>query len=293
VGVYPAACPPRGRRPARFSTELEGLIPSIGDLIAIQHDMPAWGQHAEAVHWGAATRTLTVSEPLAWGTGAHFAALRTAAGALDGPHSVVAGASDRELVFSAAPPTVPYTAGARERTHVVFGAGEAWRAPARVTAVRPRGLDTVEIEAVIEDESVHTAEQGLLVPPPQHSQLPAIASAPTIAQLSLANSPADNLQALLSWTPAPGAEHYEIEMAPGHDPLTGSIAWTRAGETRATSFALRALYGSQTLIRVRAVGLAAGGWVTLWYGGAADFMWHSHDATLMWHAADTTLMWRF
>ena len=291
-GIYQAAANRYRRRTVRFGTEMEGFIPSIGDLIAIAHDMPAWGQHAEAVAWDAATRTLTLSEPLAWSAGTHYLALRTADGALEGPHRVTAGALATQAVFDAAPPTTPYTGPDRERTHVAFGPGETWRAPARVTGVRPRGLDTVEIEAVVEDPAVHTAEQGLTPPPARYSQLPALFTAPSVANLTLASSPADPAQALVSWTPAPGAERYEIEMAPGIDPLAPSTAWTRVGETRAANYSVTALYGAQTMIRVRAVGLAAGPWVTLWYGAVADYMWTS-DAALMWNANGATLMWRY
>lgn len=37
------------RRIVTFSTELEGLIPTYGDLIAIVHDMANWGQGGEII----------------------------------------------------------------------------------------------------------------------------------------------------------------------------------------------------------------------------------------------------
>ena len=55
-GLYHAAANKYRRRIVHFATEMEGFIPSIGDLIAIQHDMPGWGAHAEAVAWDAATQ---------------------------------------------------------------------------------------------------------------------------------------------------------------------------------------------------------------------------------------------
>ena len=81
-GMYQAANNRYRRKIIRFATEMEGFIPSLGDYIIVQHDMPAWGQHAEAVSWNAGSLTLTVSEPLAWGVGSHYAGLRTAAGAV-------------------------------------------------------------------------------------------------------------------------------------------------------------------------------------------------------------------
>jgi hypothetical protein len=37
------------RRMVNFRTELEGLIPTYGDLIAIAHDMPRWGESGDVV----------------------------------------------------------------------------------------------------------------------------------------------------------------------------------------------------------------------------------------------------
>ncbi|WP_426033332.1 host specificity factor TipJ family phage tail protein [Cypionkella sp. TWP1-2-1b2] len=59
-GLYHAAANKYRRRMVHFTTEMEGFIPSIGDLIAIQHDMPGWGAHAEVVAWDAATKRLTL-----------------------------------------------------------------------------------------------------------------------------------------------------------------------------------------------------------------------------------------
>lgn len=291
-GLYQAASNRYRRRIIKFGTEMEGFIPSFGDLITVQHDMPAWGQHAEAVAWDAGTNTLTLSEPLTWGTGAHYIALRTAAGGVDGPYQVFAGASQEQVVLGEAPTTAPYTGSAMERTHVVFGWADTWSQLARVIAVRPRGLYEVEIEAVSEDPSVHTAEVGQTAPPVQTSQLTTLYTAPAIAGLTMVSSTSDPAKALMSWTPAPGAESYQIEMAAGVDPYDPDTTWTRVGETSANNYAVTALYGAQTLIRVRGIGLTAGPWVTLFYGSSADYMW-VNDAALMWSVDDSTLMWRY
>mgnify|MGYP003591584831 FL=1 len=64
------------------------------------------------------------------------------------------------------------------------------------------------------------------------------------------------------------------------------------GETTANNFAVTSLYGAQTLIRVRGVGMTAGPWVALFYGSSADYMWVS-DAQLMWQTDAASLMWRY
>lgn len=291
-GMYQAASNRYRRRMVKFSTEMEGFIPAFGDLIAIQHDMPGWGQHAEVTDWDEATRTLTLSEPLTWGSGTHYVGLRTKAGGVDGPYAVTAGAADNQLVLGSSPAVTPYAGSAYERTHAVFGWAETWRQTAKVISVRPRGLYQVEIEAITEDPSVHTAENGLIAPPVQTSQLTTRYTTPVIADLTLRSSTSDSSKALLTWTPAPGAETYQIEMAAGANPYDANLVWTRVGETSASNFAVTALYGAQTLIRVRGVGLTAGPWVTLFFGATADYMW-VNDANLMWNANTATPMWRY
>jgi len=55
-GLYLAAANRYRRRIITLRTELEGLIPTYGDLIAIAHDMPSWGT-------GGRDRRLGISTP--------------------------------------------------------------------------------------------------------------------------------------------------------------------------------------------------------------------------------------
>ena len=66
-GLYMAAANRYRRRIVTFRTELEGLIPTYGDLIAITHDLPRWGQGGEVT--AVDGRTHTLSEPLQWESG--------------------------------------------------------------------------------------------------------------------------------------------------------------------------------------------------------------------------------
>ena len=171
-GLYMAAANRYRRRIVTFRTELEGLIPTYGDLVAITHDLPRWGQGGEVVE--ADGRKLTLSEPLEWesgeeaaeGTGAdtpeppaHYLALRKRDGSLSGPWPVSPGADERSVVLSEDLEFELYTGADEERTHFAFGADEAWGLRARVLAVRPRG-EQVEITAVGEDDRVHEADQA-------------------------------------------------------------------------------------------------------------------------------------
>ena len=171
-GLYMAAANRYRRRIITFRTELEGLIPTYGDLIAITHDLPRWGQGGEVT--AVDGRTLVLSEPLEWdageetaaGTGAatdappvHYIALRRRDGGLSGPWPVEPGAGDKTVMLSEDLDLEPYTGADEERTHFAFGPGEAWGLRARVMAVRPRG-EQVEITAVGEDARVHEADRA-------------------------------------------------------------------------------------------------------------------------------------
>ncbi len=161
-GLYMAAANRYRRRIMTFRTELEGLIPTYGDLIAITHDLPRWGQGGEVT--AVDGRTLTLSEPLEWDADTaeppvHYLALRRRDGGLSGPWPVSPGADERSVVLSEDLDLESYTGADEERTHFAFGAGEAWDLRARVLAVRPRG-EQVEITAVGEDARVHETDQA-------------------------------------------------------------------------------------------------------------------------------------
>ena len=161
-GLYMAAANRYRRRIVTFRTELEGLIPTYGDLIAVTHDLPRWGQGGEVT--AADGRTLTLSEPLEWNEGTaeppvHYLALRRRDGGLSGPWPVAPGANARTVLLDEDLDLEPYTGADEERTHFAFGPGEAWGLRARVMAVRPRG-EQVEITAVGEDVRVHEADRA-------------------------------------------------------------------------------------------------------------------------------------
>ncbi|EPX84562.1 Putative phage tail protein [Rubellimicrobium thermophilum DSM 16684] len=212
-GLYHAACNRYRRRVIHFATEMEGFIPAPGDLIAVQHDLVGWGASAEVVAWNAAARRLTLSEPLDWSGDGHVIGLRRRDGSLAGPFAARRGATDREAVLAADPDITPDTGQGRLRTHAIFGRSWTETARAKVASVRPRDALTVEIEAVVEDPAVHTAETGRTPRPIRPGRLPRLPDAPAVTDLRISLSP--DAMAHLAWRPAPGATHYEIEMAEG------------------------------------------------------------------------------
>lgn len=156
-GLYMAAANRYRRRMVSFKTELEGLIPTYGDLIAISHDMPRWGEAGDVVAYD--PPYLDLSESVSFNEGdSHYIVLRKKDGSVSGPWLVSAGANERQVMLGEELDFTPYTGSEQERTHFAFGIGEQWGVLARVTAVKPRG-DLVEIASVVENPLVHTADQ--------------------------------------------------------------------------------------------------------------------------------------
>lgn len=145
------------RRLPTWRTELDGLVLSYGDLIAVAHPMPSWGQGGEVVSWNPVTKIMRLSEPVSWADGQdHYMVLRKRDGGLCDPLAIVpaAGGDPKEIEVLDPVPIDPDTGGERERTYYALGAGDAWAQPVRVRAIKPRGKQ-VELVTVAEDSRVH------------------------------------------------------------------------------------------------------------------------------------------
>lgn len=298
-GMYTAACNKYRRRMPSFASEMDGFIPTLGDLVAVQHDLPRWGQSGEIVDWVPATKTATVSEPLDWSAGgAHVLAFRGRDGSSIGPFSATAGADAYHVVLSdwalagatwtdgTTDKHTPDTASTRERSHYAFGPANTQYIKCRLLAMTPKSSETAALDCVVESDYVHTAETGDY-PTATAWQLPSQFTSPLLLGLTARSMPDDLAVMLLSWQPAPGAEHYLIEQS------NGDGSWVRCGETSAASYTVRAIYASATLVRVAGVGLTRGPWIQINYAGVADYMWVVGDDTdTMWVAGDdTAIMW--
>jgi hypothetical protein len=285
-GIYLAAVNHYRRKRISFATEMDGFIPSFGDLIAIAHDMPAWGTSGEVTGYNAGTKVITLSEPVSFGVGTHYLGLRKRNGGVSGPYVVTAGADAYHVVHTSATlDDTPYTGGAEERTHFAFGAGITWRQPARVVAVKPSGLHRVAIEAINEDDSVHAADTGVTAPAAQSSQLISLYTRPVVAGLAVRSQVDDATTMLVSWQAAPGARYYVVEVSSDGD------TWSRVAEVTSNNCVVPAAYGNDTLIRVAGFGFTVGPFVQVAYSTYSDYMWSVTDTDLMWSATSTDLMW--
>jgi len=231
-GMYLAATNRYRRKSIKFSTEMEGFIPSFGDLVAIQHDMPAWGQGGEVIAWDLPSLTLTMSEPPVYGTGTHYIGLRKRDGSVDGPYAITAGLQANQVILATAPTFTPYTGMGEERTHYAFGWADTWRQLARVLAVKPQGLYQVAIECVNEDSNVHTADAGVTTPMMITSQLAGFQNAPLVVGATAHPMRGNPNTMLIAWPAAAYAASYLVEQS------ADGATWTRSGETTVPNLAL-------------------------------------------------------
>lgn len=146
------------RKVIRFTTEMDGHIPIVGDLIAISHDVPAWGQSGSIL--AVAGGRYRTTEPLTWTSGAtHYAAFRRPNGSLAGPFVVLPVTGDLytfdcATVLDFAPRT---DLSNGDRTAYLFGAGTNWAMDVKVTRIAPRSETEVEITCQPYDARIHAA----------------------------------------------------------------------------------------------------------------------------------------
>lgn len=225
-GMYMAACNRYRRRLITRSTEMEGFIPSIGDMVLHADKRLSNAQSGEAVGWSAGTLTLRTSEPLTWASGDHYVNLRQRNGAAAGPYLVIQGSDEYEMVFGVAPAITPYVGGREERTFYSFGVETESRLRAIVTGIRPSG-NTVEINCVAEyydgngEPYVHFADSGEPPAPIESWQLPRLFATPAkptgivISDQLVLLSTLVRTQMAVSWNADANAEGYRLAWRQG------------------------------------------------------------------------------
>ncbi|MGB2832997.1 MAG: host specificity factor TipJ family phage tail protein [Methylotenera sp.] len=260
-GMYIAASNRYRRKEISFETELEGHIPSLGDLVGIQSDIPEWGQSGEVVSVQVISPTshkITSNEPFVWSPSAtHFMMLRRANGSAAGPITVTQGANDFELLYN--PSAVDFTINVgldKERTHISFGRSGQVIQLARILSTTPSD-NRVRITAINEDARVHAAD-GTAVPIDTYSwSLTTPKIKPILTDFTISQTGSGNTPSLaLSWAPAAGASYYVIEQS------TDDENWSTLGEITGNSYNFLAASIGTLYVRVAAFGGVLGPYIT-------------------------------
>ncbi len=258
-GMYMAACNRYRRRFGSHQTEMEGLIPRVADLIAITHDMPAWGVSGDVMaHSGVSVGdTLTLSEPVAE-SGTQYIALSKMDGSVSGPWRVTTVAASEVVTLVDAITDMPSWPDPylREKPRYALGAtSTTLYIAARVLTVSPASTEKIDITWVVESASVHTADNTGSAPFAPDWQLPGVMVTPIVTGLNVQILPGTTDIVIVSWQPASGAITYHVDQV-GAD----GVNWNRCAEVTGTSWSGLAMYGAATQFRVSGVGVIVGPW---------------------------------
>lgn len=279
-GMYMAASHRDRRRFITFTTELDGHIPQYGDLVAVSHDVPAWGYSGVVTGYNAATGALSLSEsvPFAAGT-THQIALRRRDGSMDGPYTVAAGSVDTDVVLQGLTQpqrdAIYVSDGASEEpTIFAFGPVDRVALDCLVTSVSPKSDLEIEITCVNAADSVHTAETGGSVPPPPNpSLLPGNSTAPIILSVNVRTVWRGTIS--ITATAARNALRYEFQIS-----RDGGSSWVWLGDAAGPQLTVDQPPGV-AMVRVRAIGAAAPGPWAVWSGTITDLNYAPGSPTLV------------
>jgi hypothetical protein len=251
-GMYKCAANRLRRNMVTLNTEMEGFIPTYGDLVAVQHDRPRWGQFGDVLQYDAASRKITSSEPLDFSAGGnHYVRLKRRNGTPTAPLLVTAGQSAYEIILAASPPITPYTGLAEEKTSFNFGPSDRIDKLCLVRTIRPRSLETVELSLVVEDAAVHTADSGTPAPSSQFDLVTQITK-PVITDLRFTHDGTpENPILIVTWTAAASATLYKIDLSQNNQ------TWQRVAETADVNYRVPVPVG-QVYLRVAPIGKVQG-----------------------------------
>lgn len=147
-----------------FDTELEGMIPSHGDLVLIAHDAPRWGLAQRVYQYDSGTRTVSLWNSLDLPDDAdpteYFVMFRDRRGRPSLEVQVSSFVDELTIVLSTAATyadTTPFdfTASDSEPLQVVIGTSNDVPKRALFLSAVPRGNKRVSVRCVLEDDRVH------------------------------------------------------------------------------------------------------------------------------------------
>lgn len=258
------------RRLISFATLTEGLVLKYNGLIRISHDVPQWGYSGRVLSFDATTGRLRTSEFIPFDPSvANVIAFRKRDGSEHGPFVMTQDPTvdQQNRIFGC---IVGGTVAERQAIYISdgiledntfyqCGPTERCGIKALVKTVKPDTDGKVRVDCINYAESVYSAENGGVVPPPgPESGLPSTPSAPIVDKVDVVYTVVVGQQNIIA-TPAKGAIYYEFQAM-----KSDSNAWVLLGSQDAPSMVVGLSPGTWT-VRVRAIGRNPGPWAT-WTG---------------------------
>ncbi len=267
------------RENINFATGLEGLIPTYGDLITVNHHIARWGysglvlgETREDVGGGITKVTLTLSEPIALSDGVaiedHRLLVRSRQGGSLGPFVPVAPTAVPDAKVVAFLVNVPIDwqdfayDGTEIKPHFQFGKATLTGRLCKVANLQPAEKDTVQITAVNYDSRVYTGLDEI-DPLPEVPVTPAFPALPSVRGLKVVFVPNEVRKVMATWFPSRGAKHYVIQYS-----ITGNEGeWETIADGLKDTFITFSVQPGYIYVRVAAVNTGQGPW-KYWTGVA-------------------------
>lgn len=247
------------RQGVTFKTGLEGHLPRYGALIGVGHDMPRWSQGGQVLSVAGDHRTLTLSEPVVFGTGQHYVGIRLRDGTSSAPLACSAGADAYHVVLAADAPAGVLLSDTTEPPAYLFGKEATWAKSCVVSMLSPESDDTVAVEAyvydasVFNDDTIDAPDDPDVTPPSEPTpDVPVL----VCSSVSVQWAPGSNTEAIAMWMPSSGAREYEL-----HRSVDAGVTWFSLGVTSTTSMVFPCNAGPFKL-RIRSIGAGIGEWCT-------------------------------
>lgn len=256
-GMYLVATRRYLRENVTFETGLEGFIPTFGDLIAVAHDVPRWGQAGYVVNAerGVNSYQLWLSEPVTFNPDVDYAiALRGRRAEIIGPLNASA-TTDPKQVYVESPDEIDFLLdGTTEPTLFVFGPTAQTTKYLRVVKVEPQNSEVIRITGVTDAPVIHSFDE--LLPPALNTQplAPIPPDLPEVAGLTLSQIDPSLHIIQASWHGTFGAQYFIVQYSQDNE------HWSIPLTTERTSLQLQVFPGD-LWVRVAAVNNGQGPWI--------------------------------
>lgn len=255
-GMYIAASNYYVRENITFQTGLEGHIPTYGDLISVSLDLPRWGQAGYVLRIDA-SKCITLSDDVEFGTGTNYIVFRKKDGSAAGPYECVAGNASNVVILVDTIEDPFYFDDIHEPPLYQFGVADQWAKLCKIVDIRPTDGENIEIACTNYDARVHTFDT-LDAPPLDSTTPPDVPALPTVTGLRVQQLPDTFKFVTMSWNPALGATAYIVQQS------SNGTDWENVDRVTTTSYTLAVVKG-YLYLRVAGVNVGAGPWDT-WVG---------------------------
>jgi len=262
-GMYILAVERYLRENVTFETGMEGIIPSYGDLIAVVHDVPQWGQSGyilDAQELTDGTWLLCVSEPLIFSDasdGANQIMLRNNRAELIGPLNVEETSDPKQVIIHLAGEATDFSfllGGGNEPMLFMFGQTGDITQYLKVVKVEPQGGERIKITAVPEVPAIFSFDELVAPELDKPTGPPEVPDNPEISHLTLTQVDSTLMLVQAVWSASFGATSYIVQISRDAD------NWEFLSQTPRTSVQFQGWPGP-VYVRVAALNEGQGPWI--------------------------------